>query len=85
MLTNVHVNAACNILCSEMSVTNSSKNSSFKEMKCSHNIPMALWKVCERGGMGYQQYPVMKTIKKIQEPFLTLCCYTVTNCFNSSD
>jgi hypothetical protein len=69
-----------------MSVTNGQIKSSFKEMKCSHNnFQMALRKVCKRGGMGYQEHPVIKTRKKILAAFLMLCCYTITNCFNSND
>jgi hypothetical protein len=86
MPTNVNVNAASNIkFCSEISVTNSQIKSSLKEMKCSHNnFQMSLRKVCKRGGMVYQEYPVIKK-KKTLAAFLMLCCYTITNCFNSSD
>jgi len=46
---------------------------------------MALRKVCKRGGMGYQEYPVIKTGKKILAAFLMICCYTIANCSNSSE
>jgi len=69
MPKNVKVNAACKVMHgSEMSVTNSQFKSSFKEMKCSHNnFQMAPRKVCKRGGMGYQQYPVIKTEKHFRQ------------------
>jgi len=49
----------------EISITNRKIKSCFKEMKCSHNnFQISLRKVCKRGGMGYQEYSVIKSEKK---------------------